>query len=111
MSLAKGAEKVLYNDIPDSEAEKYYDLLQPHSQDAFETPVQYIASDVTIPMTYIITEQDLVFPASAQKALAATVPGLAITSVESSHSPFASQPAVLSEMLIEICQSSPRRLQ
>lgn len=106
MKLAKGGEKGLYSDLPEEEAEKYYELFEPHSQDAFETPVNYIATDVTIPQTYIVTEKDMVFPAFAQRALAATVPGINMESIETSHSPFASQPGKLAEMIIKAADES-----
>lgn len=104
MTLSKGAEKALYSDLPDAEAEAYFDLFQPHSQDAFETPVDYIAADVGVPMTYIVTEQDAVFPAFAQRALleAASVPKMTLESIETSHSPFASQPERLADMIVRI---------
>jgi pimeloyl-ACP methyl ester carboxylesterase len=104
MTLPKGAEKGLYSDLPDEEAEKYYELLEPHSQDAFETPVDYIAADVTVPMTYIVTEQDAVFPAAGQRAIlaAAAVPGIQVESIEASHSPFASRPEELADLIVRI---------
>ncbi|KAM0812316.1 putative Alpha/beta hydrolase fold-1 [Seiridium cardinale] len=106
MTLSKGAEKALYSDLPHEEAEKYYDLFESHSQDAFETPVNYIAADVTIPMTYIVTEKDMAFPAFAQKALAASLSGIKIESIETSHSPFASQPGKLAELILKIASES-----
>ncbi|KAK6209465.1 hypothetical protein LQW54_006318 [Pestalotiopsis sp. IQ-011] len=104
MTLSKGAEKVLYSDLADAEAEAYSDLFQPHSQDAFETPVDYIAADAGVPMTYIVTETDAVFPAFAQRALleAASVPNVKLDSIETSHSPFASQPERLADMVVRI---------
>lgn len=106
MTLIKGAEKGLYSDLPEEEAEKYYELLEPHSQDAFETPVNYIAADVKIPMTYVVTEKDMGFPAFAQKALAATVPSMETVSMETSHSPFASQPEELAKIIIKAVENS-----
>lgn len=104
MTLPKGAEKGLYSDLPDEEAKKYYELLEPHSQDAFETPVDYIAADVTVPMTYIVTEQDAVFPPAGQRAIlaAAAVPGIQVESIEASHSPFASRPEELADLIVRI---------
>ncbi|ETS76659.1 hypothetical protein PFICI_12046 [Pestalotiopsis fici W106-1] len=106
MKLPKGAEKGLYSDLPDKESEKYYQLFQPQSQDAFETPVDYIAADVTIPMTYIVTEQDAVFPAAGQRAIlaAASVPGIRVESIEAGHNPFASRPEELADKIIRVSE-------
>lgn len=106
MTLTKGAEKGLYSDLPEEEAESYYDMFEPHSQDAFETPVNYIAADVKIPKTYIVTEKDMAFPPFAQKALAGTLKDIKIESMESSHSPFASQPERLAEIIVKASECS-----
>lgn len=106
MMPIRGGELALYSDLPPEEAGPYYELLEPHSQDAFETPVDHIAADVqTIPLAYVVTEQDQVFSPAAQRALASSVPGMRVVGIESSHSPFASQPERLADIIVDISRT------
>ena len=71
----------------------------------------------TVPRHYIRTTQDRAVPLTGQDhmiaAIDSTIGGTTIThTMESSHSPFLSQPAVLSEILLDIAAQSavmPRR--
>jgi hypothetical protein len=60
------AKEAFYNDLSEAEAEKSYGLLVPHSQDALETPVDYVASDLTIPKAYVVCEIDQVRETTSQ---------------------------------------------
>jgi hypothetical protein len=46
--------------MTEEEAQKWFETLVPHSQDAFETGVDYVAADLTIPKAYVICELDQV---------------------------------------------------
>jgi pimeloyl-ACP methyl ester carboxylesterase len=108
MTVAPGSELGLYSDLAPEDAATFAPLFAPHSQDAFETSVDYIVADALaagLPLAYIVTEQDLAFPPDAQRALAARVPGMLVESIATSHSPFASQPVRLAEMVIAIAES------
>ena len=48
--------------------------------------------------TYVITEQDMVFPLPAQEALAARSGSTAVR-MDTSHSPFLSKPAELADII------------
>jgi pimeloyl-ACP methyl ester carboxylesterase len=50
------------------------------------------------PTTFIITEQDAIFPAAAQEALAARARS-ATARLATSHSPFLSQPAAVADVI------------
>ena len=50
------------------------------------------------PTTYVITEQDAVFPVAAQEALAARAGATAVR-MATSHSPFLSQPGAVADII------------
>ncbi|KAH8662325.1 hypothetical protein BX600DRAFT_437723 [Xylariales sp. PMI_506] len=52
------AKFAFYNDLPAAEAQARWNQLVPHSQDAMETPVDFVAADLTIPKGYIVCELD-----------------------------------------------------
>lgn len=54
------AKHAFFNDMSPEEAQKWFDTLVPHSQDAFETGVDFVAADLTIPKAYVICELDQV---------------------------------------------------
>lgn len=56
----ENSKHAFYNDVSDEEAQHWFEKLVPHSQDAFETPVEFVAADLTIPKGYIVCEQDQV---------------------------------------------------
>ncbi|KAI1849199.1 hypothetical protein JX266_005160 [Neoarthrinium moseri] len=60
ITVNDNAKHAFYNDMPDDESQKWFDTLVPHSQDAFETGVDYVAADLTIPKGYVICELDQV---------------------------------------------------
>jgi hypothetical protein len=64
-----------------------------------------------VPRHYIRCTQDRAIPLTGQDQMIATVDGAIggktiIHTLESSHSPFLSQPAALSRILIDICVQS-----
>ncbi|KAJ3531153.1 hypothetical protein NM208_g9005 [Fusarium decemcellulare] len=95
----------LYNDASEEEAKEIFAKVLPHSQDAFETGINFIASDITIPKTYLICENDLVFPLSLQEQLVRHTPGMKEMRIAAGHSPFLGKCPELSNLLIEIAES------
>lgn len=60
MRVNTKAKHAFYNDLSPEEVQKCYDALVPHSQVAFETPVDFVVTDLTIPKAFIICELDQV---------------------------------------------------
>lgn len=63
-------------------------MLQPHSQDAFETGCEFIGSDITIPKSFIMCELDRVFPIVLQEMLVKATPDMTVVRMAAGHSPF-----------------------
>ncbi|KAI1845392.1 hypothetical protein JX265_005253 [Neoarthrinium moseri] len=103
--LQEFAKDKFYNDLPDNEAQKQFESLLPHSQDAFETPVNFIPADVTIPKTYIICENDQALPVEVQRELVSQTPGLRAETLDTGHSPFLSQPDKCAELMRKVLAS------
>ena len=74
-------------------------LLQPHSQDAFETKTTFGAADVTISQTFVICERDVCFLPVHQEAMAASIPGMKTERVDGGHSAYISKAARLAEII------------
>jgi pimeloyl-ACP methyl ester carboxylesterase len=58
------------------------------------------------PTTYVITEQDAIFPVEAQEALAARAGANAVR-VATSHSPFLSQPGTVADIIERAAGQEP----
>ncbi|WP_460775909.1 alpha/beta hydrolase [Microbacterium sp. GXF7504] len=71
--------------------------LLPQSERAFRDPVTEAAWRGR-PTTYVITEQDAVFPLRAQEALAARA-GSTVVRMDTSHSPFLSRPEAVADVI------------
>ncbi|KAM0430872.1 hypothetical protein ACHAPT_005504 [Fusarium lateritium] len=97
--------QMLYNDTTEEEARKVYANLLPHSQDAFETGIDFIATDITIPKTYLICENDLVFPLALQEQLVKSTPGMKEARIAAGHSPFLGKSPETCKILVEIAES------
>lgn len=95
------AKYVFYNDLSEEEAQSWFEQLEPQSQDAWEVPVEYVATDITIPKTYMICEDDVGFSLALQERLAASS-GFRKVRIKAGHSPFLSQPDLCAEL---ICQA------
>ncbi|KAI8668043.1 AB hydrolase-1 domain-containing protein [Fusarium keratoplasticum] len=96
--------QMLYNDTTEEEARKVYANLLPHSQDAFETGIDFIATDITIPKTYIICENDLIFPLALQEQLVKLTPGMKERRIAAGHSPFLGKSPETCKILVEITE-------
>lgn len=102
--LKDAAKGVLYNDTPEADAAKYFQLTQPQSQDCFETAVNFIPADMVVPKTYIICEKDQTVPAALQRQLTEQIPGFRVETIDTDHSPYVSRAddfAQLAKRLIE----------
>jgi pimeloyl-ACP methyl ester carboxylesterase len=88
---------LFYADVPPAEADAAVARLIPQSGQAYRDPVTVTAWRGR-PTTYLITEQDAIFPVAAQEALAARA-GSATARLAASHSPFLSQPAAVADII------------
>ena len=76
--------------------------LKPQSVLAFQEPLTTVAWRAK-PSTFIVTEQDAIFPVPAQEALAARA-GSTVRRLDTSHSPFLSQPAAVADIIEEAAE-------
>ncbi|ETS82481.1 hypothetical protein PFICI_04357 [Pestalotiopsis fici W106-1] len=102
LRLKDSAKQKLFSDLPDSEAQRLFESLLPHSQDAFETPSNFIPDDITMPKTYIICEKDAILSIELQKRLIAQSPGFRSESINTGHSPFLTEPDEFAELVKKI---------
>ena len=100
-----GAKHAFYNDLPDEEAQALYEKLNHHALSAFETPVDYVASDLTVPSTYLICENDAVLPVQFQDMLVSNIPGMKSERCTAGHSPFLSQPDRTVEVIVKVADA------
>lgn len=91
------AASLFFADVDPELAEEFVAKLKPQSRLAFEEPLTAVAWREK-PTTYIITEQDAVFPVPAQEALSARS-GSTVYRLDTSHSPFLSQPEAVADII------------
>jgi pimeloyl-ACP methyl ester carboxylesterase len=101
------AQGLFYGDLPADEADAAAARLVTQSACAYHDEVT-VTSWRGRPTTYVITEQDAIFPVQAQEALAARA-GAAMVRMATSHSPFLSQPVAVAD-IIENAASPARAL-
>lgn len=71
-----------------------------HQSHASQTaPVYFVASDVTVPKTYVVCKHDKIFPANAQISMA-KASGCRVLELDADHFPFLSE--VTSKQLVDI---------
>ncbi|KAK4229300.1 Alpha/Beta hydrolase protein [Podospora fimiseda] len=99
------SKDLLYNDMPQEQAEAFYKDLVPQSYAAVIQPVPFAVPDITIPKTYIVCERDAAFPVPLQDYLA-TALGFNKKTIDAGHSCFASAPDELADLLIEIAEEN-----
>lgn len=104
-STIKGARDVLFNDLDESEADRLTDLLRPTSLHAFDSPAPPAAwkePEFAGKLTYVRCTQDQALPPFLQDMFVEKS-GVAwkVKDVNASHSPFASKPEELVEILVE----------
>ncbi|KAI0595850.1 Alpha/beta hydrolase fold-1 [Biscogniauxia sp. FL1348] len=96
---------LIYNDVPEDEAQRVFESLLPQSQAAFEVPVTYVATDLTIPKTFVICKKDPAAGMQTEETLTALIPGMKVESIDAGHSPFLSKPEECARLLIKIAQN------
>lgn len=87
---AEPAESLFFNDLPEDVARANAARLESQATKPFGEAISDVAWK-TIPSTYVITEQDVIFPLFAQEALSGRA-GSTVHRLDSGHSPFLSQP-------------------
>ena len=94
---AEPATGLFFADVDEVAAADAVGRLKPQSSIAFSETVTTVAWR-NKPTTYVITEQDAIFPLPAQEALAARSGSTAVR-MDTSHSPFLSKPADLADII------------
>lgn len=92
------AEQLFFNDLPEDVARANAARLQAQATSPFQEAIDGAAWR-SIPSTYVITERDGVFPVFAQEALSARA-GSTVHRLDTSHSPFLSQPERTAEIIL-----------
>ncbi|KAI0104539.1 Alpha/beta hydrolase fold-1 [Daldinia grandis] len=94
-----GAKQRFYNDLPDDIGEKCFSTLLPFSQDALETPAEFVVPDLTILKAFLICENDMAMPLHIQETLTAGISNMKVERCSAGHSPFISQPDRVVEVI------------
>jgi pimeloyl-ACP methyl ester carboxylesterase len=94
---AEPAVHLFFADVEAEEAAAAVAQLKAQSSAAFSDQVTAVAWRDK-PTTYVITEQDVIFPLPAQEALAARSESTAVR-MDTSHSPFLSKPSELADII------------
>jgi pimeloyl-ACP methyl ester carboxylesterase len=102
---AHPAQGLFYADLPAAEADAAAARLTTQSARAYHDEVT-ATSWRGRPTTYVITEQDAIFPVAAQEALAARA-GAKTVRVATSHSPFLSQPGTVADIIERAAGQEP----
>src|SRR5215472_13960491 len=102
---ARPAQGLFYADLPAAAADAAVARLTTQSVRAYHDTVTSTAWRGR-PTTYVITEQDAIFPVEAQEALAARAGANAVR-VATSHSPFLSQPGKVADIIERAAGQEP----
>jgi pimeloyl-ACP methyl ester carboxylesterase len=102
---AHPAQGLFYADVPTAEAAAAVARLTTQSVRAYHDEVTSTAWRGR-PTTYVITEQDAIFPVEAQETLAARAGSTAVR-IKTSHSPFLSQPAAVADIIERAARQQP----
>ncbi|KXJ91199.1 Alpha/beta hydrolase fold-1 [Microdochium bolleyi] len=103
-SIKQTARQLLYNGVPDERADWAMSKLVPQSQLAVELPVPFAATDVIVPKTFVVCEQDLAMSVEVQEMIVAAVPGMRSERISAGHSPFLSHPYALAQVVATIAR-------
>jgi pimeloyl-ACP methyl ester carboxylesterase len=94
-----------YNDLPPDEAQFWTSELQHQSQRALEEPlVDFCANDITLPMTYLLCEEDKTIPIAGQEFMVSSIPAMRTERCSAGHSPFMSQPDLTANVIIKAAE-------
>lgn len=92
--------------MPKDEIEKHFSMLLPHSQDTFETPVNFIPADIKVPKTYIICEKDAAMLPELQRKFVSQIPEFRVESIDAGHNAMLSEPDKLAEVINKVIETS-----
>ena len=81
------AGNAFYNLLPEDERAEASRWLVHQSRASQTAPVRFVASDVTVPKTYVVCKHDNVFPVSSQISMA-KASGCRVLELDADHSPF-----------------------
>lgn len=96
---------VLYNDMTEAQKRHAYDLMLPIYNDTFTEKLRYSAWQ-HIPMTAIITDQDLaLFPEVQQELIDRTGVKVDVRHWNTSHTPFVSVPEKVANIMKELADA------
>lgn len=90
-------QQLFYGDVDAATAQAASEALTSQAARSFRDRVDRVAWRGK-PTTFVITEQDAIFPVAGQEALAARA-GSRVERLDSSHSPFLSQPEALADII------------
>jgi hypothetical protein len=89
------AKDTFYNDLPSEEGDKFVSECVHQSTASFETPSDFVATDVTVPRTYIACDQDNAIPIQGQHAMAGAMgEGVVVETINAGHVPFLCEEAM-----------------
>ena len=102
--LNEKAKEIFYNDAPndirDTMMKEGTGIQQAFG--GFMAPVEFVPTDLTIPATYLMCENDKCVPVSAQEGYVAGVPGMRSERCGAGHSPMLSQPERMVEVIVKV---------
>jgi hypothetical protein len=87
MEVNEKAGMAFYNMLPESQHPLLLDGLAYQSVASQYAKVHFVATDVTVPKTYVVCTEDGAFPVAAQRSRAEKA-GCKVIEIESDHSPF-----------------------
>jgi pimeloyl-ACP methyl ester carboxylesterase len=94
---------VFYNDVLDDFAnEMMKETSIQQGFGGFMSPVNFIPSDLQIPATYLLCENDNCVLFSVQEGNVAATPGMQTVRIASGHSPMLSQPDRTVEFIVNV---------
>ena len=107
MYLNDGAKEAFYNDLPSDQADEAIAHCVHHSTASFETAAYFVATDITVPRTYVVCDDDHSIPVEGQRAMAGAMgEGVQIETIHSGHVPFLSEDAMgkVVDIVEKVCQ-------
>jgi hypothetical protein len=83
------AQNSFYNDCVPEVARKAISECVNHSTASLETPADFVATDITVPKTYVVCEIDNTVPVQGQFAMVGAMgDGVTVERIEAGHCPF-----------------------
>ncbi|MCJ1360079.1 MAG: hypothetical protein MMC33_010082 [Icmadophila ericetorum] len=101
----KDGGKLLYNDLPETEATLWASRLIPQSHKVQDTKLTRAAYKY-IPSTYLMCENDQAAPLQYQEMFAASSKATEVEKCTSGHSPMLSQPEMLAQKIIAAAEKA-----